>query len=82
MSVSYIKNQVPHHCDHDDNKTQSIVIDNADHMIKAGFSGDRKPSIQFPAIIGYPKKLGGLGTKDIYFGYEAERKSRSVLTLS
>jgi hypothetical protein len=37
-------------------------------MIKAGFSGDRKPSIQFPAIIGYPKKLGGLGTKDIYFG--------------
>ena len=53
MSVIKRENQVPHHCGND---TPSLVVDNADHVIKAGVSGDRKPSVIFPNIVGYPRR--------------------------
>ena len=53
MSVIYKKNAVPHKCTSSDNNT--IVIDNADHVIKAGFGGDRTPIVQFPTVVGEPR---------------------------
>jgi actin-related protein len=79
MSVIYSKNCVPHHCEQD--QTKVVIIDNADHNIKAGIGGERKPSVIFPTMIGYPRRQGGIGTKDEYIGQEAE-KMRSVLKIT
>ena len=32
-----------------------IIIDNGCSVIKAGFAGDEKPSVQLPNVIGRPK---------------------------
>jgi len=60
-----------------------IVIDNGSGVIKAGFSGDNQPCVQFPSIVGVPrsdKQLIGVENKSEYIGDEAQ-KMRGVLNL-
>ena len=61
----------------------NIVIDNGSGVIKAGMSGENKPSVKFPSIVGRPKYAGIVGgdQKDEYIGDEA-RKLGCVLNLS
>jgi actin-related protein len=37
------------------NAWKNIVIDNGSGVIKAGFAGERLPSIKFPSIVGVPR---------------------------
>ena len=46
-----------------------IVIDNGSGVIKAGVSGEQKPSVKFPSIVGVPRGAGlvGQGTNKTEF---------------
>jgi len=63
--------------------SQHIVIDNGSGVLKAGLSGEDKPTTKFPAIVGTPrfKTMNGAATKDNYIGEEATKMS-GVLNLS
>ena len=64
--------------------TEHIVIDNGSGVIKAGVSGEQKPSVKFPSIVGIPRGAGLIGqgnTKTEFIGDEAQ-KMRGVLNLT
>ena len=65
----------------DDNKYNTVVIDNGSSTIKASFGGSDTPRSVFPSVVGYPRN--GI-THDInrsfYIGEEAVTK-RGVLRL-
>jgi len=64
--------------------TEHIVIDNGSGVIKAGVSGEQKPSVKFPSLVGVPRGAaltGQGGNKSEYIGDEA-LKMRGVLNLS
>ena len=68
----------------DEDKQQSVVLDNGSGICKAGFSGDDKPKAVFPAVIGTPKNqqlIGSGGKETIFIGDEAQAK-RGICTLS
>jgi actin-related protein len=58
---------------------QNVVIDNGSGVLKAGMSGKDKPSVKFPAIVGFPRggaggmAVGGGDKQDFYVGAEAQR---------
>ena len=61
--------------DFDEDDCQSIVIDNAGGMMKAGFSGDEAPRAVFPTIVSRPKQydpMGVMAVRDAYVGDEAQ----------
>lgn len=49
----------------EDEQLQALVLDNGSATVKAGFSGDDAPRVEFPSIVGRPKVMGGpkLGVK-------------------
>ena len=53
-------NKVENDTDNDESNDSSntIIFDNGSAMIKAGFSGDNKPRVVFPSIVGRPKHSG------------------------
>jgi len=61
-----------------------IVIDNGSGVIKAGVSGEQKPSVKFPSIVGVPRGAGlvGQGTNKTEFIGDEAQKMRGVLNLT
>jgi len=62
-------------------ETKTIVIDLGSANIRAGFAGDDKPKIEFPAIVGHPIfQILSRDKNSCYVGNEARTK-RSLLSL-
>uniref|UniRef100_A0A8C4N5Q4 Actin like 7A n=1 Tax=Eptatretus burgeri TaxID=7764 RepID=A0A8C4N5Q4_EPTBU len=40
-------------------ESPAIVVDNGTGVFKAGFSGEERPSVRLPSLVGVPKKTGG-----------------------
>jgi actin-related protein len=59
--------------------TTALVFDNGSSRSKVGFSGEDSPSIDFPSVVGKPKKKFTT-EKEIFIGEEALSK-REMLTL-
>ena len=58
-----------------------VVMDNGSFMCKAGYSGDPKPRVMFPSVVGRPKYKNAMGSSaGIFIGIEALAK-RGVLSL-
>ncbi|XP_065366129.1 actin-5-like [Calliphora vicina] len=61
-----------------------VIIDCGSNACKAGFSGDNKPRISIPTIVGRPKQGADIrhrSQQDSYVGFEAQEK-RAVLNLN
>ena len=59
--------------------SSAVVVDNGSEFSRAGFAGDKSPSVVFPSLVGRPRVTTD-ETKQIYAGNEASSK-QSVLTV-
>ena len=66
-----------------DKGVSTVVIDNGSATIKAGFSGDSAPKVNFPTLVGHPRQqgpFGGLRKPESFVGHEAQSK-RGILSI-
>lgn len=65
-------------------QTKPLIIDNGSGIIKAGFGGQEKPSVEFANIVGRPKHTKVMMTKfdqDLYIGNDCD-KAKGLLKLN